>query len=93
MAVAFLIPGALRSLALGRSQVVIEQCPTTLAEALEALWGECPGMRDRVVNEQSQIREHINVFVGKEDVRFTGGLQTRIPDGAEISILPAISGG
>jgi molybdopterin synthase sulfur carrier subunit len=93
MPVTFLIPGPLRSFAAGKSHIVIEQSPTTLADALEALWKRCPGIRDRVVTEQAQIREHINVFVGNEDVRYTGGLQTRILDGAEITIIPAISGG
>ena len=93
MPVTFVIPGPLRSFAAGKSHIVIEQSPTTLADALEALWKRCPGIRDRVVTEQSQIREHINVFVGNEDVRYTGGLQTPIRDGAEISIIPAISGG
>lgn len=93
MPVTFLIPGSLRSFAAGKSHIVIEQSPTTLADALEALWKQCPGIRDRVVTEQAQIREHINVFVGNEDVRYTGGLQTPILDGAEISIIPAISGG
>jgi len=46
-----------------------------------------------MATEQGQVREHINVFVGNEDVRYTGGLQTPIPDGAEITIIPAISGG
>lgn len=93
MPVTFLIPGSLRSFAAGKSHIVIEQSPTTLAAALEALWKRCPGIRDRVVTEQAQIREHINVFVGNENVRYTGGLQTPISDGAEISIIPAISGG
>ena len=93
MPVTFLIPGPLRFFAAGKSQIVIEPSPITLADALEALWKRCPGMRDRVVTEQAQIREHINVFVGNEDVRYTGGLQTPIPDGAEITIIPAISGG
>lgn len=93
MPVTFLIPGPLRPFAAGKSQIVIEPSPATLADALEALWKRCPGMRDRVVNEQSQIREHINLFVGNEDVRYTGGLQTAIPDGAHITIIPAISGG
>jgi sulfur-carrier protein len=93
MPVTFLIPGPLRSFAAGKSHIVIEQSPTTLADALEALWKRCPGMRARVVTEQAQIREHINVFVGNEDVRYTGDLQTPILDGAEISIIPAISGG
>ena len=93
MPVTFLIPGPLRPFAAGKSQIDIEQSPTTLADALEALWKRCPGIRDRVVNEQAQIREHINLFVGNEDVRYTGGLQTPIPNGAEITIIPAISGG
>jgi sulfur-carrier protein len=93
MPVTFLIPGPLRPFAEGRNRVVLEQSPATLGAALEALWKQCPGIRDRVVTEQAQIREHINVFVGNEDIRYTGGLQTRIPDGAEISIIPAVSGG
>ncbi|HEV8716184.1 MAG TPA: ubiquitin-like small modifier protein 1 [Candidatus Binatia bacterium] len=93
MPVTFVIPGPLRSFAAGKSHIVIEQSPTVLADALDALWEQCPGIRDRVVTEQAQIREHINVFVGNEDIRYTGGLQTPIPEGAEITIIPAISGG
>jgi len=83
----------LRCFSAGKNHIVIEHSPSTLAEALEALWQRFPGIRDRVVTEQGQIREHINVFVGNEDVRFMGGLQAPIPDDAEISIIPAISGG
>ena len=93
MPVTFFIPGPLRSFAAGKSQIVIEQSPSTLADALDSLWKRYPGIRDRMVTEQGQIREHINVFVGNENVRFTGGLQTPILDGAEITIIPAISGG
>jgi len=93
MPVTFFIPGPLRPFAEGKSQVVIDQSPATLADALEVLWKRCPGMRDRMVTEQAQIREHINVFVGNEDVRYTGGLQTPVMDGAQITIIPAISGG
>ena len=93
MPVIFLIPGPLRSFSAGKSRIVIEQTPATLSEALEALWKKCPGIRSRVVTEQAQIREHINVCVENEDVRYTGGLQTPLPDGAEIAIIPAISGG
>ncbi len=42
-----------------------------------------PGVRDRIVTEQGQVREHINIFIGNENVRYTG----------EISIVPAVSGG
>jgi sulfur-carrier protein len=93
MPVTFLIPGPLRSFAAGKSRIVIEPSPATLGGALEALWRLHPGIHDRMATEQGQIREHINVFVGNEDIRYTGGLQTPIPDGAEITIIPAISGG
>jgi sulfur-carrier protein len=93
MAISFYIPGALRTFTNGRSKVVVDGTPATLAEALQALWVTCPGIRDRVLTEQGIVREHINLFVGKEDVRYTGGLATPIPPGAEISIVPSVSGG
>ena len=77
----------------GQSDVEIAISPVTLADALSALWILYPGLRDRVATEQGEIREHINIFIGDDDVRFTGGLSSRISVGAEISIVPAISGG
>jgi molybdopterin synthase sulfur carrier subunit len=87
------ITAPLRALAGGREQIRISSSPATVGEALEALWTICPGLRDRVATEQGEIREHVNVFVGHENVRFTGGLRTPVPDGAEISIFQAVSGG
>jgi molybdopterin converting factor small subunit len=93
VAVTFHIPGALREFTGGQSRVQIEASPATLAEALAALWAVYPGVRDRIANEQGQVRQHINIFVGNEDVRYTGGNMSRVPAGAEISIVPAVSGG
>jgi len=93
MPITFHIPGPLRSFADGRSEVEVDETAATLADALQALWLACPGIRDRVVTEQGLIRQHISVFLGKEDVRYTGGLATPIPRKAEISIVPAVSGG
>ena len=91
--VIFHIPGGLREYTGGQKQLVIEGTPSTLADALQALWGIYPGLRDRILTEQRQVREHINIFIGDENVRYTGGLMTPIPSAAEISIVPAISGG
>jgi molybdopterin synthase sulfur carrier subunit len=91
--VTFHIPGALREFTGNRSNIEIEASPSTVADALSALWKLYPGVRDRIATEQGQIREHINLFVGEEDIRYTGGLMTPISDGAGISIVPAISGG
>ena len=89
----FHIPGALREFAGGRSQIDIEQPHTTVNSALLALWNLFPGMRDRVVTEQGELRQHINVFVGDENIRYTGGLATAVSSDSVISIVPAVSGG
>jgi molybdopterin converting factor small subunit len=91
--VRFHIPGALREFAGGRSQVEMEHPPATLDAAFAALWTLCPGMRDRVVTEQGEVRPHINIFVGEENIRYTGGLATQLTADAVISIVPAVSGG
>jgi molybdopterin synthase sulfur carrier subunit len=91
--VSFTLTRALQAFAGGRERIVIGGSPATVGDALEALWTLCPGLRHRVATEQGEIREHVNVFVGDENVRFTGGLTTPVPDGAEISIFHAVSGG
>lgn len=93
MPVTFHIPGALRAFAGGRPTVEIQSSPALVGDALKELWNLYPGIRDRVATEQGEIRQHINIFVGNEDIRFTGGLATALTPGAKISIVPAVSGG
>jgi len=87
------IPGPLRPFCGGRRQIELNNSPATLRDALDELWREYPGIRDRVVTEEGRLREHINIFVGNENVRYTGDFATRLVPDAEISILPAVSGG
>ena len=93
MAVVFHIPGFLRAHTGGRSQVTIDGSPATTRDALGSLFAVHPGVRDRVLDDRGAVREHVNLFVGAESIRFTGGLDTAVPEGSEISIVPAISGG
>ena len=93
MSIVFHIPGPLREFTSGQSRVDIGDSLATVGDALRVLWTMYPGVRDRVATEQGQVREHINIFVGNEDVRYTGGLATPIAAGDEISIVPAVSGG
>jgi len=93
MAVTFHISSPLRPFTGGQGGVVLQASPATVAEALEALWAVHPGLRDRVLNEQGDVRPHVNLFVGDESIRYTGGLATKMPPNGEISILPAVSGG
>ena len=93
MAVRFLIPGPLQPFSGGRAAIAIEAGPATVADALAALARLHPGLRDRVLTEQGEVRPHVNVFVEDVNIRDASGLQTRVPEGCEIAILPAVSGG
>jgi len=93
MPVRFYIPGYLRPFTGGRGSVVLPGAPSTVGGALELLWAHHPGVKERVVTEQGEVRPHINVFVGEESIRFADGLATPLSEGCEISILPAVSGG
>ena len=89
----FLVPGPLREFSNGRGEVRVPDGAATVREALGLLWRECPGARDRVLTERGDVRPHVNVFIDGENVRHRGGLDTAIADGAEIVIVPAVSGG
>ncbi|HEY6196607.1 MAG TPA: ubiquitin-like small modifier protein 1 [Candidatus Eisenbacteria bacterium] len=93
MATRIRIPAHLRDLPGARAVVELPGEPATVADALAALWREFPSVRDRVMTETGEIRQHVQVFVGDESIRYTGGLATALPAGSEISIVPAVSGG
>lgn len=93
MSVRIHLAGPLTPYASGRRDVELAGRFRTVADALAALWALHPAVRDRVLTEQGHIRPHVNVFVGAEAVQFAGGLAALVPDGCEISILPAVSGG
>jgi molybdopterin converting factor small subunit len=89
----FTIPGQLRELAGGREEVRVTGAAGTVSDALALLWTECPAVRDRVLTERGEVRPHVNIFLDGESIRYAGGLGAPVRDGAEIVILPAVSGG
>ncbi len=93
MAVTFVISGPLRELAGNRSEVRVDGSASTVADALSLLWTAFPAFRDRMITELGHLRPHLNLFVDGECIRFTNGFATPVRDGAEIVILPALSGG
>ncbi|MDP9192413.1 MAG: MoaD/ThiS family protein [Acidobacteriota bacterium] len=93
MPLTFVLPGPLRELAVNRGEVRIDDTAHSVADALSLLWAQCPALRDRVVTERNELRPHINIFVDGESIRYSGGFDSPIRDGAEIFILPAVSGG
>ena len=87
------IPAYLAGFAGGQRSLQLACSPATVSEAFDALWQVHPALRDRVLDERGEIRQHINVFVGEESIRFANGLGTAVPDKSEILIVPAVSGG
>jgi molybdopterin converting factor small subunit len=84
------IPAALRTLTGGADEV--SAAGTTVGEVIDDLDKRHPGMKDRLLDDKG-VRRFINIYVGEEDVRFTGGLGTALKAGDQISIIPAIAGG
>jgi sulfur-carrier protein len=93
MSIVVHMPGPLRELAANRGEVRVDGKATSVSEALSLLWTQCPAVRDRVITELGDVRPHVNIFVDGERIQDADGLRTPIRDGAEIFILPAVSGG
>jgi molybdopterin synthase sulfur carrier subunit len=85
------IPTILRNYTGGTGEVSADG--TTLAQILESLEFDHPGIRARILDDTGALRRFVNVYVGDEDVRFVGGLDAPVAEGAKISIIPAVAGG
>ncbi|MBI5285945.1 MAG: MoaD family protein [Chloroflexi bacterium] len=85
------IPSPLRKLT--NDAEIVNAEAASLAEALDVLDGEYPGIKERICDESGQIRRFVNVYVNGEDVRFLDNLGTPLKTGDEVSIVPAVAGG
>lgn len=70
--------------------VRLEDTPSTVGDALARL---SPAALDRLMNERGELRQHVNVFIDDENIRFMDGLDSAVPDGSTVYVLAAISGG
>jgi molybdopterin synthase sulfur carrier subunit len=91
MAVNVRIPTPLRGLTNDLDVVAAEG--GTLGDAINGLETAYPGLKDRICDEQGEIRRFVNVYINGEDVRFLDGLTTPLKPGDEVSIVPAVAGG
>ncbi|WP_028472699.1 MoaD/ThiS family protein [Nocardioides alkalitolerans] len=91
MSVSVRIPTILRTYTGGASEVTATGA--TLAEVLDDLDAHHSGIKGRVLDDEGDLRRFVNVYVGNEDVRFLDDLATPTPDGAQVSIIPAVAGG
>jgi len=85
------IPGPLRRLSEGES--VVEVQAADLRSAIEQLDSRYPGFRDRLLDPEGKPRQFVNIYLNDEDVRLGDGLDAKVADKDEISIVPAVAGG
>ena len=90
MAVTVSIPTILRTHTDGEKSV--KATGNTLAEVLEDLDVHHSGLKARIVKDGT-LHRFINVYVNDEDVRFAGGLDAKVSEGDNVTILPAVAGG
>ena len=87
----FRIPGPLRRLSEGEMTVAVDA--TDLGSAIEALDRRYPGFKDRLLDQNGELRQFVNVYLNDEDVRLGPGLKAKVSAKDEISIVPAVAGG
>jgi sulfur-carrier protein len=87
------LPSALLPYAGGSSELSLEAPGGTIQDVLSALAERHAGVVDRVMDERGEVRQHVNIFVDGDNIRFLEGLGTSVADGATVVIVPAVSGG
>jgi molybdopterin synthase sulfur carrier subunit len=85
------IPTPLRSLTKGEEEVTVEG--KSIKEVIDNLDTNYNGFKERLCDENGQIRRFINFYLNDEDIRFKDNQDTPVSDGDQISIIPAIAGG
>lgn len=95
MKVAVRLPGALRELVGGQRQleVDLDDAHATVGALLDVLAERWPAVERRIRDETGAQRQHVNVFVGEVNIRDGAGQGEPLADGAEVSVIPAVSGG
>ena len=85
------IPTPLRKLT--NNEELVEVNANTIGALILELQTRYPGIQERLVDDQGEVRRFVNVYVNEEDIRFLQNRATPLKDGDEVSIIPAIAGG
>lgn len=91
MAVTITIPTALRQYTAGSATVQLASAP--VGALLAGLVEQYPQLGKQLYGAEGQLRSFVNIYVGDEDIRYMQGVETPVPDGETVSIIPAIAGG
>jgi molybdopterin synthase sulfur carrier subunit len=85
------IPTPLRKLT--NNEEIVEVNAETIGGAIVELQSRFPGIKERLLDDNGQVRRFVNLYLNEEDIRFLQNQQTQLKEGDEISIIPAIAGG
>lgn len=85
------IPTPLRKLTGDKDEVNIPA--TNVKQLMDGLEDNFPGIKERICDEEGNLRRFINLYVNDEDIRFLKGLETALTENDTVSIIPAIAGG
>ena len=91
MSVLVRIPTPLQKLVGDKAELEVEA--STLRDAVSRIAEQNPEVKQRLLDDNGELRRFVNVYVNEEDVRFLQKLDTPLKDGDEVSIVPAIAGG
>jgi molybdopterin synthase sulfur carrier subunit len=85
------IPQPFRKITEGDSEVYID-CEN-VKQAINILESNYPGIKEKIIDGDKKLKKYVNIYINDENVRFLNELDSKIKDGDEILILPAIAGG
>lgn len=91
MSVKVRIPTPLRKVTKDEAEVTAEG--SNIRQVLDDLESQYPGLKERLCDDEGELRRFVNVYVGEEDIRFLQGLDTEVGDAELVSIIPAVAGG
>ena len=91
MGVKVRIPAPLQKMT--NNQAEVQSQAKSIGELIDNLDKNFPGIKGRICDDAGKVRRFINIYVNDEDIRFLEKENTRVKDGDEVSIIPAIAGG
>ena len=91
MAIEVKIPTILRTYTGGSKSV--EGKGDTLGALIDDLDASHDGIKGRLITDEGALHKFVNIFVADDDVRYLDGLNTKVPSGETVSIIPAVAGG
>ncbi len=85
------IPSQLRNETNGKEEVEVNG--NTVSQAVNDLVQKYPSLKERLYDEQGDLRRYVNIYLGDEDIRFMDYMDTEVQENTELVIVPAIAGG